>query len=145
MITKAFWDSSVLVPLCAKQAKTHIAKNLFSKYQPVVWWGTRVEMVSALTRLKRMGEVSEHDYPRAKRDTFKLINGCIMVQPSPIIESLAMDLLEKYPLRAGDAFQLAAALEWCEREPDGQVFLTADLRLAEAAASAGFTQELGLV
>lgn len=145
MITKAFWDSSMLVPLCAKQAKTHLANNFFSKYQPVVWWGTRVEIVSALTRLKRAGEISELDYPRAKRDAFKLISGCAILQPSPIIESLATDMLEKYPLRAGDALQLAAAFEWCEGEPDGHVFLTADRRLADAAELAGFTLEPGLI
>ena len=56
-----------------------------------------------------------------------------------------MEILEKYSLRADDALQLAAALEWCEGEPSGQVFLTADRRLADAAKLAGFTLELGLV
>ena len=41
-------------------------------------------------------------------------------------------------LRAADSFQLAAALEWCEDDPQGRIFLTADRRLREAAWSSGF-------
>jgi len=53
----------------------------------------------------------------------------------------ARNLLERYPLRAADALQLAAALEWCEGKPAGNVFLTFDRRLGEAAGLAGFTLE----
>jgi len=51
----------------------------------------------------------------------------------------ARTLLELYPLRAADALQLSAALEWCEGAPKGKVFLTFDKRLGEAAGLAGFT------
>jgi predicted nucleic acid-binding protein len=46
-----------------------------------------------------------------------------------------------HPLSAADALQLAAALEWCEGKPQGNVFLTFDRRLREAAGLAGFTLE----
>jgi hypothetical protein len=46
-----------------------------------------------------------------------------------------------HPLRAADAMQLAAALEWCEGKPKGNVFLTFDKRLSEAAGLAGFALE----
>jgi hypothetical protein len=46
------------------------------------------------------------------------------------------------PLRrsgwSADALQLAAALEWCEGAPQGRVFLTADLKLREAALFSDF-------
>ena len=60
------------------------------------------------------------------------------------LEKVARDaraLLELYPLRPADALQLAAALTWCEGNPKGNVFLTFDHRLREAAQSAGFTLE----
>jgi hypothetical protein len=41
-------------------------------------------------------------------------------------------------LPAADAFQLAAALEWCEYNPSGRVFLTTDLKLRNAALLGGF-------
>ena len=42
---------------------------------------------------------------------------------------------------AADALQLAAALEACEQEPHGYVFVTADQRLAQAARQIGFSGE----
>jgi len=64
-----------------------------------------------------------------------------VIAPSAKIGFEARALLERYPLRAADALQLAAALEWCEGKPTGNVFLTFDKRLREAAGLAGFTLE----
>jgi predicted nucleic acid-binding protein len=50
-------------------------------------------------------------------------------------------LLELYPLRAADALQLAAALDYFEKSPKGNVFITADQRLADAARQSGFSVE----
>jgi len=47
-------------------------------------------------------------------------------------------LLRIHPLRAADAFQLAAALVACEERPAGFSFLTGDERLGEAAENEGF-------
>jgi hypothetical protein len=41
-------------------------------------------------------------------------------------------------LKAADALQLAAALEWSENIPHGKVFIAADQRLREAAVLSGF-------
>lgn len=46
-------------------------------------------------------------------------------------------LLRTHPLRAADALQLAAALSLVQGGVAGLVFLTADLRLAEAAEIEG--------
>jgi hypothetical protein len=69
----------------------------------------------------------------------------LIVEPSLTIENLSCEILEKYPLRAADSLQLAAALEWCDGRPAGQLFLTADRRLAEAARAAGFTLDATLI
>jgi len=55
--------------------------------------------------------------------------------------SRAYSLLELYPLRAADALQLAAALDYFEKSPKGNVFITADQRLADAARQSGFSVE----
>ena len=47
-------------------------------------------------------------------------------------------LVQRYDLRASDALQLAAALEWCGDVPQGQAFLTFDRRLFQAALLNGF-------
>lgn len=56
-----------------------------------------------------------------------------------MIQAKASTLIERYDLRAADApLQLAAALEWCENQPQGRIFLTADQRLRDAALLSGF-------
>lgn len=65
----------------------------------------------------------------------------ISVGSTESIADAACSLLELYPLRAADALQLASALAWCEGKPKGNVFLTFDQRLREAAGLAGFTLE----
>ncbi|MGA3319110.1 MAG: hypothetical protein ABSC64_22055 [Candidatus Korobacteraceae bacterium] len=37
--------------------------------------------------------------------------------------------MDRYDLRAADSFQLAAALEWCEDDPQGRVLATQQLPL----------------
>jgi len=54
------------------------------------------------------------------------------------LRAKSAQLVERYDLRAADAFQLAAALEWCAGAAQGRVFLTADQRLREAARFSGF-------
>jgi len=46
--------------------------------------------------------------------------------------------VERYDLRAADALQLSAGLEWCGEDPRGRVFLTADKKLRDAALLCGF-------
>jgi methionine salvage enolase-phosphatase E1 len=43
-----------------------------------------------------------------------------------------------YPLRAADAFQLAAAWTWTSGEPQGYVFISGDAQLLKAARQVGF-------
>jgi predicted nucleic acid-binding protein len=137
----AFWDASALVTLCVTQASTPQALLLESKYRITVWWATHVEITSALAQLVRQEQITSLDFAHGKRQSEHLANVWRIVAPSAKIALDARVLLERYPLRAADALQLAAALEWCEGKPNGKVFLTFDKRLREAAGLAGFTLE----
>jgi predicted nucleic acid-binding protein len=137
----AFWDTSVLVTLCVDQAPTPQALLFESKYRIAVWWATHVEIASALAQLLRQHKITAVEYTHAKQQAEHLAIIWRAVAPSARIAFQARVLLEQYPLRAADALQLAAALEWCERQPKGKVFLTFDNRLREAAGLAGFTLE----
>ena len=136
---KAFWDTSALVPLCVSQVNTSQAYVFESKYRAVVWWETPVEITSALVRLHRAKAISALDYANATLQAEGLANLWQQIAPSVEIARDARTLLELYPLRAADALQLSAVLEWCEGAPKGKVFLTFDKRLGEAAGLAGFT------
>jgi len=137
----AFWDSSALIPLCVSQPMTDTARWLEERYGIVAWWATQVEIISGLTRLERMGQITHERFLVGKQIAREIVQDWHSVGSTKSIALDACSLLELYPLRAADALQLAAALEWCEGNPKGQVFLTFDQRLAEAAAKAGFTLE----
>jgi len=136
----AYWDSSALVPLCISQPQSAKARVFYDRYRIVAWWATQVEIISGLTRLERMGQISHDQFLVGKQLAWDLIQSWYSVG-SLGIATEACTLLELYPLRAADALQLAAALEVCAHRPRGSVFITADQRLADAARRAGFTVE----
>jgi predicted nucleic acid-binding protein len=140
-LPQAFWDSSALIPLCVQQLQTMKTEALFANYGVTVWWSTQVEIVSGLTRLLRMREIDGTEFADGKQVAQAMAMTWIAIKPSANIEREARALLEQYPLRAADALQLAAALEWCEGKPKGEIFLSFDKRLSEAAGLAGFTLE----
>jgi predicted nucleic acid-binding protein len=111
---------------------------LYDSYQAVVWWATPVEIASALTRLVRIREISSGDWAKARQVAAVLADEWLVIQPSDSLRARATQLVDRYDLRAADALQLAAALNWCEDAPQGQVFLAADQRLREAAVLSGF-------
>lgn len=129
------------MPLCVSQPKTTGARLLYGRYGIVAWWATRVEVMSGLTRLDRMGQISHDQFLIGKRIAMEIAESWISVGPTESIAGAACSMLELYPLRAADALQLASALAWCEGKPKGNVFLTFDQRLREAAGLAGFTLE----
>jgi predicted nucleic acid-binding protein len=134
----AFWDASALVPLCVGQATTPRAIALYKSYEAVIWWATPVEIASALARLVRMQQLDSGDWTKARRLAAALADAWFVIQPSDALRTKATQLVDRYDLRAADALQLAAALEWCQDVPQGRVFLTADQKLRDAAVLTGF-------
>jgi hypothetical protein len=60
------------------------------------------------------------------------------IQPADSVRHLAVDQLNRFPLRAGDALQLGAALVWSKSRPRGRLFVCNDRRLSAAARETGF-------
>ena len=137
----AFWDSSALVPLCVPQIQTLRATALYESFGVVAWWATQVEMMSGLTRLERMGQISRDEFLVGKQLMRNIVQDWISVGSPESVVASACELLELYPLRAADALQLSVALNACEHKPHGYIFITADQRLADAARQSGFSVE----
>jgi len=105
---------------------------------------TQVEIPSGVFRRRREGLVP----PRTARTIRLLLHRhvkreyMVVELTTPIIEE-AEDLLDKHPLRAYDAIQLASALVANARLTDAAlaplVFVSADVRLLAAATAEGFT------
>lgn len=134
----AFWDASALVPLCVGQSATPRVIALYKSYEAVVWWATPVEIASVLARLARMKHLDSANWTTARQLAAALADAWFVIQPSDALRTKASQLVDRYDLRAADALQLAAALEWCQDVPQGRIFLTADKKLREAAVLTGF-------
>jgi len=136
--TLAYWDSSALVPLCAPQPQSAHAAAIYKNHQVVAWWATAVEIISGLTRLERMKQISHAQSVHGKRLAREIVQAWFSAGSPASVAAQACSLLDKYTLRAADALQLSVALEACGHQPQGFLFVTADLRLADAARSSGF-------
>jgi predicted nucleic acid-binding protein len=134
----AFWDASALVPLCVNQSQTPKSIALYQSYDAVVWWATPIEIASALARLVRVQQLDSAGWTKSRKLTEALADSWSVIQPTQAIQGNAIRLINRLGLKAGDALQLAAALDWCEDFPDGAVFLTGDQKLREAAVISGF-------
>lgn len=137
-----FWDTSAVVPLCVAEPEGE-AVAAIARADPalVVWWATRSECVSALARRRRDGTLGVHDEERARRVLFALAEHWSEVQPTEVLRRRSERLLAVHPLRAADAFQLAAALLWSRGETTTHVIVSLDERLREAAGREGFHVE----
>jgi predicted nucleic acid-binding protein len=134
----AFWDASALVPLCVHQSVTSAAASRLRKFSPVVWWGSLVEIQSAICRLNRQRVISEHGKKAAIERLETLSRSWREILAGDQLRELALDLLNDHPLKAADGLQLAASLIWCDERPARRVFVCADQKLAVTAQSIGF-------
>lgn len=137
--SSAFWDSSALAPLCMREPSTQRARAFFRRYSPVVWWASDVELYSAIARSLRFGSVNASEADRATAALDRIRFNWREIMPGDDLRKLARDLLDRFPLRAADSLQLAAALTWCDNRPPGRTFLCGEKRLAQAAEALGFS------
>lgn len=109
----------------------------------VVWWATRVECVSAISRRTREGLLGPEGEASARGLLDDLSGSWTEARPTARLRALAEQALAEqalaaHPLRAADALQLASALIWCGGEPRGRSFVCLDERLRTAASRSGF-------
>jgi predicted nucleic acid-binding protein len=134
----AFWDSSSLVPLCVKQLGTPVARELILRYNIIVWWTAPVEIRGAFARLIRIGQLTSNEHVGAQVRLNELRSKWREIFPEQTIRDKAEHLLDRFPLRAADALQLAAAFVWTSGHPRGRAFISGDVQLLDAAEQLGF-------
>lgn len=134
-----FWDSSAIVPLCIDEARTAELRALAIEDAGIaVWWLTRTECLSAVSRRLREGELAVTDEHAARTVLRALEHAWSEVQPTDRVRNAADRMLVVHELRTADALQLAAALDWCDGRTDGAAVVCLDRRLRLAAHREGF-------
>lgn len=134
-----FWDTSAIMPLISREPLSDEVRRLLEEDAGmVVWWATRVECVSAISRRGREGSLGAEGTASARGLLDDLSGNWTEARPTSMLRTLAEDALATHPLRAADALQLASALIWCGSQPRGRRFVCLDERLRTAASRSGF-------
>ncbi len=135
-----FWDSSALLPLLVEEpARERLLAILEEDSEVLAWWGTPVEIASALARREREGLLTADQVAAALEAARALAEGWHEIVPSDAVRRTAGRLLRTHPLRAADALQLAALLVASDHDPTSLELVCMDERLRSAARREGFT------
>ena len=133
-----FWDSSAIVPLLTEESgREPLLAILESDPVMVVWWGTPVELASALSRRERDGGLTSAEVTSAIERLRALERAWHEVIPTDALRGRARRLLRVHALRAADSLQLAAALSIAGDDPASVAFVSLDRRLVDAARREG--------
>jgi len=134
-----FWDTSALVALVvAERATVEVERWLREDPEVVVWTLTRVELLSALARRRRVEPVATRRLLAARREILSAWRRWSEVTAVETVRRYAERIVEIHPVRAADALQLGAALVAAEGDPATLEFVTLDRQQAIAAEREGF-------
>lgn len=135
-----FWDSSAILPLLADEpARQDMLTLLRRDPQVLIWWGTPIELASALARREREELLTADAVTSALATARQLAESWHEIVPSDAVRRTAERLLRVHPLRAADSLQLAAALIASDHNPSDLEIVCLDARLGSAARREGFT------
>ncbi len=134
-----FWDTSAILPLISREPFSDEMRRLLEEDAGMaVWWATRVECISAISRRARDGSLGPEGEASARGLLDDLSESWTEARPTARLRALAEQALATHPLRAADALQLASAQIWRQSQPSGRPFVCLDERLRTAALRSGF-------
>jgi uncharacterized protein len=135
-----FWDASAIIPLLADEpSRQSLLALLDEDPEMLAWWGTPVEVVSALARRERENLLTSDEVESALAAARALSDSWYEIVPTAAVRRTAERLLRAHALRAADSLQLAAALIAANHEPATIDVVCLDARLSAAARREGFT------
>ena len=135
-----FWDASALIPLLVDEpARERLLALLEEDSEMLAWWGTPVEIASALARREREELLTADEVAAALEASRALAEIWHEIVPSDVVRRTAGRLLRTHPLRAADSLQLAAALVAADHDSTSLEIVCMDARLTLAARREGFT------
>ncbi|WP_062305798.1 type II toxin-antitoxin system VapC family toxin [Demequina subtropica] len=130
-----YLDTSALLKLCVLETGSDLAVALWEAADALVTSRLAdAEARSVLASAERIGRIDAAPAAQARDRWSELWPGLIKVEVSPAVTERAAELVDRRPLRAGDAIHLASALTLTGTE---LVFAAWDRRLAAAARAEG--------
>ena len=134
-----FWDASAIIPLLIDEpTRASLLKLLEEDPEILAWWGTTVEIASALASREREKLLVAEEVEAALATAHQLADSWHEIVPSASVRRTAERLLRAHPLRAADSLQLAAALVAADHDPTTLELVLLDAHLASAARREGF-------
>lgn len=130
-----YFDTSALLKLCVLETGSDLAVALWRGADALVTSRLAdAEARSVLAAAERIGRIDAAPAAQARDRWSELWPGLAKVEVSEAITARAGELVDRRPLRAGDAIHLASALALTETS---LVFAAWDRRLAAAARAEG--------
>ncbi len=133
-----YFDASALAKRYVEEEGSNLVQALLGNSLLASSRLSEVEVSSALARRWREGRFTREGLDRALASLRKDLASFAVVELHPSVVSLALDLLLRHALRAGDAIQLASCL-LLKSEGIEVEFLAFDIRLNAAAKDEGLT------
>ncbi len=130
-----YLDTSALLKLCVLETGSDLAVAVWKGADAIVT--SRIadaEVRSVLASAERIGRIDAAPAAQARDRWNELWPGIAKVEVVAAVTDRAAELVDRRPLRAGDAIHLASALMLAEASP---VFVAWDRRLAAAGRAEG--------
>ena len=131
----AYFDTSVLVKRYVKERGSTATRKLLQRYRFLSSAVAPVEVLSALSRRRTAGELTQRDFLAIKSRLHKDRAYWELVEVGPIVLSQAEELVQRAGLRTLDALHVASALTFQAASGLTIPFVTADVRQSDAAES----------
>jgi uncharacterized protein len=128
-----YFDASALAKRYVREKGSLRVRRLLSSHLPATSRYSAVEIASALARRVREGAVAEEDCERVLTALSEDLAAMLVVELTAEVVTRAQALLQRHPLRAGDAVQLASCLELQSELGEPISLVVFDDRLAAAA------------
>jgi uncharacterized protein len=135
-----FWDSSALLSLFIDEpTRDRLIALLDSDDEVLNWWGTPLEIASALARRERESLLTADEVTETLAALNTFAAGWHEIVPTDSVRRTAERLLRTHPLGAADSLQLSAAIIAANYDPTSLEIVCLDNRLTLAARREGFT------
>jgi predicted nucleic acid-binding protein len=131
----AYFDASVLAKRYVKERGSSASRKLLQRYRFLSSALAPVEALSALSRRRAAGEITQRDFLAIRSRFHKDREYWELVEVGPIVLSQAEELVQKTGLRTLDALHVASALTFQAASGLTIPFVTADVRQRDAVES----------